>query len=118
MEMNRIVSIFAGFMVMLSLVLAHWMGQVDLSHVSWLWLTLFVGFNLFQMGFTGFCPLVKILGGSVWQEQVLYTCQRRQILLLILQGERNEKHQSPRHGLCQLQDHTEADRRSRESKGR
>ena len=39
----------------------HWMGQADLSHASWLWLTLFVGFNLFQMGFTGFCPLVKVL---------------------------------------------------------
>lgn len=61
MEMNRIVSIFAGFMVMLSLGLAHWMEQVDLSHLSWLWLTLFVGFNLFQMGFTGFCPLVNVL---------------------------------------------------------
>jgi hypothetical protein len=62
MEVNRIVSIFAGFMVMLSLGLAHWTGQADLSHLSWLWLTLFVGFNLFQMGFTGFCPLVKMLG--------------------------------------------------------
>jgi len=62
MEVNRIVSIFAGAMVMGSLGLAHWQGQVDLSRMSWPWLTLFVGFNLFQMGFTGFCPLVKILG--------------------------------------------------------
>jgi len=61
MEIARIVNIFAGFMVMLSLGLAHWSGQVDLSHASWLWLTLFVGFNVFQMGFTGFCPLVKAL---------------------------------------------------------
>ena len=61
MEVNRIVSIFAGAVVMVSLGLAHWMGQVDLSHVSWLWLTLFVGFNVFQMGFTSFCPLAKIL---------------------------------------------------------
>lgn len=61
MEINRIVSIFAGFMIMLSLGLAHWMGQTDLSHMSWQWLTLFVGFNLFQMGFTGFCPLVNVL---------------------------------------------------------
>ena len=61
MEVNRIVNIFAGFMVMLSSGLAHWMGQVDLSHPSWLWLTLFVGFNVFQMGFTGFCPLAKVL---------------------------------------------------------
>ena len=62
MEVSRIVSIFAGAVVMGSLGLAHWQGQVDLSHMSWLWLTLFVGFNLFQMGFAGFCPLVKILG--------------------------------------------------------
>jgi hypothetical protein len=61
MEINRIVSVFAGFMVMFSLGMAHWMGQIDLSHLSWLWLTLFVGFNVFQMGFTGFCPLVNIL---------------------------------------------------------
>lgn len=61
MEINRIVSVFAGFMVMFSLGMAHWMGQIDLLHPSWLWLTLFVGFNVFQMGFTGFCPLVKIL---------------------------------------------------------
>lgn len=61
MEMNRIVSIFAGFMVMASLGLAHWMGQIDLGQASWLWLTFFVGLNVFQMGFTGFCPLVKVL---------------------------------------------------------
>ena len=62
MEVNRIVSIFAGAVVMASLGLAHWQGQADLSQMSWLWLTLFVGFNLLQMGFTGFCPLVQILG--------------------------------------------------------
>lgn len=61
MQVSRLINIFAGFMVMLSLGLAHWMGQVDLSHASWLWLTLFVGFNVFQMGFTGFCPLSKVL---------------------------------------------------------
>ena len=48
MEVNRIVSIFAGAVVMVSLGLAHWQGQADLSQMSWLWLTLFVGFNLFQ----------------------------------------------------------------------
>jgi len=61
MEVNRIVSIFAGFVVMASLGMAHFMGQIDLGKLSWLWLTLFVGLNLFQMGFTGFCPLVKVL---------------------------------------------------------
>jgi len=61
MTVNRIVSIFAGFMVMFSLGLAHFLGQVDLLQPGWLWLTAFVGFNLFQMGFTGFCPMASIL---------------------------------------------------------
>lgn len=60
MSVNRAVSIFAGFMIMLTLALAHFTGQVDLSHLSWLWFTAFVGANLFQMGFTGFCPAAKI----------------------------------------------------------
>ncbi len=61
MTVNRIVRIVAGFFIMLSLGLAHAMGQVDLSHTSWLWFTLFVGANLFQSGFTTFCPLDSIL---------------------------------------------------------
>ena len=60
MTVNRAVSIFAGFMIMLSLALAHFTGQIDLSHLSWLWFTAFVGANLFQMGFTGFCPAASI----------------------------------------------------------
>lgn len=60
MTVNRAVSIFAGFMVMASLALAHFMGQIDLASMSWLWLTFFVGANLFQMGFTGFCPAASI----------------------------------------------------------
>lgn len=61
MNVNRIVRIVAGFFIMLSLGLAHVFGQVDLSHLSWLWFTLFVGANLFQSGFTRFCPLDSIL---------------------------------------------------------
>ena len=60
MTVNRAVSIFAGFMIMLTLALAHFSGQIDMSHVGWLWFTAFVGANLFQMGFTGFCPAAKI----------------------------------------------------------
>ena len=52
---------FAGAFVLISLILAHFYGQVDLSQPSWLWFTLFVGANLFQAGLTGFCPLTKIL---------------------------------------------------------
>jgi len=61
MTINRIVRIVAGFFILLSLILAHVMGQVDLTQVSWLWFTLFVGANLFQSGFTQFCPLDTIL---------------------------------------------------------
>ena len=61
MTINRIVRVVAGLFIMLSLGLAHATGQVDLSHVSWLWFTGFVGANLFQSGFTRFCPLDSIL---------------------------------------------------------
>jgi len=60
MTVNRAVSIFAGFTIMLSLALAHFTGQIDMSQLSWLWFTAFVGANLFQMGFTGFCPAASI----------------------------------------------------------
>ena len=61
MTINRVVRIIAGFFIVLSLVLAHVNGQADLSHLSWLWFTAFVGLNLFQSGFTQFCPMDKIL---------------------------------------------------------
>ncbi len=57
MNVNQWVRVFAGVFIMLSLALAHFSGQADLSHVSWLWFTAFVGFNLFQSGITKFCPL-------------------------------------------------------------
>ncbi len=60
MTVNSAVNAMAGFMVMLSLALAHFTGQVDMSSPSWLWLTAFVGANLFQSAFTGFCPAAKI----------------------------------------------------------
>ena len=61
MTVNRAVSVFAGFMIMLSLALAHISGQINLIQMGWLWFTAFVGANLFQMGFTGFCPAAKIM---------------------------------------------------------
>ena len=64
MTVERYVRIFAGFVVMLSLALG-----LDVSPIFvnkwWLALTAFAGFNLFQSGFTGFCPpaiLLKKLG--------------------------------------------------------
>jgi hypothetical protein len=61
MSIERIVRIVAGFFILLSLALAHFGGQADLSQVSWMWFTAFVGLNLFQSGFTNLCPLVTIL---------------------------------------------------------
>ena len=61
MSIERIVRIVAGFMVLLSLFLAHNSGTADLSTMSWLWFTAFVGANLLQSGFTNLCPLVAIL---------------------------------------------------------
>jgi len=60
MNVNSLVSVFAGTVIMASLAAAHFTGQIDLTKMSWLWVTFFVGFNLFQMGFTGFCPAKKI----------------------------------------------------------
>jgi len=61
MSVERIVRIIAGFFIMLSLALAHFNGTADLSHPSWLWFTAFVGANLFQSGFTRFCPMDMML---------------------------------------------------------
>ena len=61
MTVNQIVRIVAGFFIMASLALAHFNGQIDIGKLSWLWFTAFVGANLFQSGFTKFCPLDIIL---------------------------------------------------------
>jgi Protein of unknown function (DUF2892) len=50
MTVHRAVTAFAGFMVLLSLALSLWVSPY------FLWLTAFVGLNLFQSSFTGFCP--------------------------------------------------------------
>ena len=56
MNLDRAVVAFAGAMVLLSLALAHFVDP------NWLWFTTFVGANLLQSAFTGFCPLAIILG--------------------------------------------------------
>jgi hypothetical protein len=61
MTVERIVRIVAGAFILLSLALAHFSGTADLSQLSWLWFTAFVGLNLFQSGFTRFCPLEIML---------------------------------------------------------
>lgn len=65
MSIERIVRSMAGFMILLSLALAHFSGQIDITQMSWLWFTAFIGLNLLQSGITGFCPpaiVMKKLG--------------------------------------------------------
>jgi hypothetical protein len=47
----------AGVFIMGSLLLSG----MSFSEPNWLWLSFFVGFNLFQSAFTGFCPAAIIL---------------------------------------------------------
>ncbi len=55
MTLERAVEAFAGFMVLLSVALTYFV------HPNWMWLTVFVGANLFQQAFTGFCPAAIIM---------------------------------------------------------
>lgn len=55
MTTGRALLAFAGIMVLLSVALTVWV------HPYFVWLTVFVGANLFQSAFTGICPAVKIL---------------------------------------------------------
>jgi hypothetical protein len=60
MNVERMIRIFAGAFVLISLVLG--VEASPLFHSKhWLWLTAFVGLNLLQSGFTKFCPLEIIL---------------------------------------------------------
>lgn len=61
MTTERALRVLAGAMILLSLALAHFSGQIDLTQMSWLWFTTFIGLNLLQSGFTGFCPPEKLL---------------------------------------------------------
>lgn len=60
MTTHRIVRIVAGFFVLLSLTLGVQASPL-FHNVHWLWFTAFVGANLFQSGFTQFCPLEIVL---------------------------------------------------------
>jgi len=54
MNIDSLVFAFAGFFVLASVLLSLYHNQ------NWLWFTGFVGANLFQDAFTGFCPLAAI----------------------------------------------------------
>jgi hypothetical protein len=60
MNTERLIRIFAGAFILLSLALGVEASPFFVSQ-HFLWFTVFVGANLFQSGFTCFCPLEKIL---------------------------------------------------------
>jgi len=55
MNVDRMVFAIAGFMVLLGLALGYWVS------LYWLLLPAFVGLNMFQAAFSGFCPLARFL---------------------------------------------------------
>jgi hypothetical protein len=55
MNIDRWVFRIAGLLVLASIALGVWVSMY------WLWLGVFVGANMLQASFTGFCPLAKIL---------------------------------------------------------
>jgi hypothetical protein len=55
MNIDRAVVAFAGTMILLSLLLGIYVSPY------WFWFTAFVGANLLQSAFTGFCPIAILL---------------------------------------------------------
>ena len=56
-NIDRFVFAFAGILILVSLALGRWV------HAYWLLLAAFVGVNMLQAAFTGFCPLAIVLRG-------------------------------------------------------
>ena len=55
MSAERVLIAFAGIMVLISVILTVFV------HPNFIWLTVFVGANLFQSSFTGFCPAMIVI---------------------------------------------------------
>jgi len=54
MTLDRTVMMFAGVMILLSVVLTAFVSPL------WMWFTVFIGVNLIQSSVTGFCPAAMI----------------------------------------------------------
>jgi hypothetical protein len=54
MTVNEALRAMAGFFVLLSVALGYWVSPY------WFLFTAFVGLNLFQSAFTGWCPAMAI----------------------------------------------------------
>ena len=54
MSLDRSVLAFAGFMVLAAVALTLWVSPL------FIWLSVFIGLNLIQSAFTGFCPAATV----------------------------------------------------------
>ena len=66
MNIEKAVIIVASSFIITSVILA------SVHSINWLWFTGFVGVNLLQSAFTGFCPLAKILRALGLETGTLY----------------------------------------------
>ncbi|WP_296763389.1 DUF2892 domain-containing protein [Sediminimonas sp.] len=55
MTLDRSVMLFAGIMTLLSVALTWWVSPL------WMWFTVFIGANMIQSSFTGFCPAAMVM---------------------------------------------------------
>ena len=55
MSLSNAIQVFAGIMILVSLLLSYFVSPL------FVWLTVFIGFNLIQSAFTGFCPAAMVL---------------------------------------------------------
>jgi hypothetical protein len=55
MTIERTLRLLAGIFILVSLALGHWVNSY------WYLFTAFVGLNLFQSGFTNWCPMMTVL---------------------------------------------------------
>ncbi|AWB69057.1 DUF2892 domain-containing protein [Saccharobesus litoralis] len=69
MSLEKSLTAFAGLMIILSVALTYFI------HPNFIWFTLFVGVNLFQQSFTGFCP------ASIFMKKVCNIKTERELTL-------------------------------------
>lgn len=55
MSLDRAIMAFAGVMILISIALTKFV------HPNFWWFTAFIGANLFQSAFTGFCPAGMVM---------------------------------------------------------
>ncbi len=54
-NIDKLVFRIAGVLILASVTLSYF------HSINWLWFLAFIGFNMFQASFTGFCPMATIL---------------------------------------------------------